>query len=51
LIDPQDDGHDCPRTVQLDRDTLGTILYDTDRKQPGGSGVFFCTTAMERLGK
>jgi hypothetical protein len=44
-------GRACPRTVQLDPQTLGTIFYDTDPKQPGGSGVFFRTTAMERLGK
>lgn len=34
-------GRACPRTVELDDKTLGTIFYDTDAKQPGGSGVFF----------
>jgi len=39
-------GRACPRTVQLDDRTLGTIYYDTDEKQPGGSGVFFRVTAL-----
>lgn len=34
-------GRACPRTVELDDRTLGTIFYDTDEKQAGGSGVFF----------
>jgi hypothetical protein len=34
-------GRACPRTVQIDDRTLGTIYYDTDANQPGGSGVFF----------
>jgi hypothetical protein len=44
-------GWACPRTVQLDGQTLGTIFYDTDAKQPGGSGVFFGTMPTARLGK
>ena len=36
-------GRACPRTVELDAQTLGTIFYDTDETQPGGSGVFFRT--------
>jgi hypothetical protein len=36
-------GRACPRTVEIDDETLGTIYYDTDEKQPGGSGVFFRT--------
>ena len=34
-------GRACPRSVLLDAQTLGTIFYDTDAKQAGGSGVFF----------
>ena len=34
-------GRACPRTVEIGSDTLGTIFYDTDAQQPGGSGVFF----------
>jgi hypothetical protein len=42
-------GRACPRTVQIDANTLGTIFYDIDAKQPGGSGVFFRTTPLSRL--
>ncbi len=42
-------GRACPRTVQMDDDTLGTVFYDTDGKQPGGSGVFFRRTPIARL--
>ncbi len=34
-------GRACPKTVQIDERTLGTIFYDTDAKQDGGNGVFF----------
>lgn len=44
-------GRACPRTVEIDKDTLGTIFYDTDTKQPGGSGVFFRTTSMPKPAK
>jgi uncharacterized protein len=43
-------GRACPRSAQLDRDTLGTVFYDTDGKQPGGSGVFFLRTPLKKLG-
>jgi hypothetical protein len=42
-------GRACPRTVQMDDRTLGTVFYDTDARQPGGSGVFFRRTPIERL--
>jgi hypothetical protein len=35
--------------VQLDRDTIGTVFYDVDAKQPGGPGVFFLRTPLARL--
>jgi hypothetical protein len=44
-------GRACPRTVELDEQTLGTIFYDTDANQPGGSGVFFRTMPKARLAK
>lgn len=44
-------GRSCPRTVELDPRNLGTIFYDTDAKQAGGSGVFFRAMPTERLGK
>jgi hypothetical protein len=42
-------GRACPRTVQLDRDTLGTVYYDIDPKQDGGAGVFFLRTPLQKL--
>jgi hypothetical protein len=44
-------GRACPRTVEIDANTLGTIFYDTDDKQPGGSGVFFRTMPTARLAR
>lgn len=44
-------GRACPRTVELDDHTLGTVFYDTDEKQPGGSGVFFRTMPSATLEK
>jgi len=43
-------GRACPRTVEIDDKTLGTIFYDTDAKQVGGSGVFFRGLPIARLG-
>jgi hypothetical protein len=42
-------GRACPRTVQLDKDTIGTVYYDDDKTQPGGSGVFFLRTPIKAL--
>ncbi|MFO0969967.1 MAG: sialidase family protein [Gemmataceae bacterium] len=42
-------GRACPKTVQINDTTLGTIFYDTDAKQAGGSAVFFKTTELKRL--
>jgi hypothetical protein len=42
-------GRACPRSVELDAQTLGTIYYDVDDKQPGGSGVFFRTMPLTKL--
>ncbi len=42
-------GRACPRTVEIDDQTLGTIFYDTDEKQSGGSGVFFRTMPTANL--
>lgn len=42
-------GRACPRTVQIDKDTLGTVFYDVDAKQDGGSGIFFLRIPMKRL--
>jgi arylsulfatase A len=42
-------GRACPRSVEIDDQTLGTIFYDIDAKQPGGSGVFFRRLPLARL--
>lgn len=42
-------GRACPRTVQLNDDTIGTAFYDTDEKQVGGSGMFFLRIPMANL--
>lgn len=39
-------GRACPRTIEIDARTLGTVFYDTDADQPGGSGVFFLRTPL-----
>jgi hypothetical protein len=44
-------GRACPRSVEIDDRTLGTIFYDIDASQPGGSGVFFRTMPMALLTK
>ncbi len=42
-------GRACPRSVEIDDKTLGTIVYDTEA--PGGPGVFFRAVPIDRLGK
>jgi hypothetical protein len=42
-------GRACPKTVELDEKTIGTVFYDVDSKQTGGSGVFFLRTPLNRL--
>lgn len=44
-------GRACPRTVQIDKETIGTVLYDTDEKQEGGAGVFFLRMKLQSLKK
>jgi hypothetical protein len=42
-------GRACPKTVQLDRETLGAVFYDVDAKQAGGPGVYFLRTPLANL--
>lgn len=42
-------GRACPKTVMLDKDTIGTVFYDVDAKQAGGPGVFFLRTPLKKL--
>ncbi|MCC7419160.1 MAG: exo-alpha-sialidase [Planctomycetaceae bacterium] len=41
------DGRGWPRTVAVDRQTLGTLFYDLNAKQPGGPGVFFVRSSRK----
>ena len=42
-------GRGWPRTVQLDKQTLGTLFYDLDSNQPGGPGLYFVRTPIAAL--
>lgn len=42
-------GRACPKTVEIDKETIGTVFYDIDAKQPGGPGVFFLRTPQKLL--
>ncbi|MEQ8790330.1 MAG: sialidase family protein [Pirellulaceae bacterium] len=44
-------GRACPRTVQLDADTIGVVFYDIDAKQEGGPGLFFLRIPLKNLAK
>jgi hypothetical protein len=43
-------GRACPRAVQVDRETVGIVFYDTDAAQPGGAGVFFLRLPLTKFG-
>ncbi len=43
-------GRACPRTVQLDADTIGVVFYDIEPKQDGGPGLFFLRIPLSKLG-
>jgi len=42
-------GRACPRTVELDADTIGVAFYDIDANQPGGPGLFFLRIPRAKL--
>lgn len=42
-------GRACPRTVELDRDSIGVVFYDVEPKQPGGPAVFFLRLPLAKL--
>ena len=44
-------GRACPRTVQLDANTIGVVFYDVDPNQPGGPGLFFLRIPLAKLGR
>lgn len=42
-------GRACPRTVELDAQTIGVVYYDVSTEQPDGPGVFFLRIPIDRL--
>jgi hypothetical protein len=42
-------GRACPRTIELDAETIGVVFYDVDPKQTGGPGLFFLRIPIRRL--
>jgi len=42
-------GRACPRTVQLDDNTIGVVFYDISKNQEGGPGLFFLRIALADL--
>lgn len=42
-------GRACPRTVQLDAETIGVVFYDVDAQQPGGPALFFLRIPLVKL--
>lgn len=48
IYDPQRRilGRGWPRTVLLDKETLGTVFFDLDPQQAGGPGLFFVRTPL-----
>lgn len=42
-------GRACPRTVQIDAETLGVVFYDLDPGQTGGPGLFFLRIPISLL--
>jgi hypothetical protein len=42
-------GRACPRTIQLDDNTIGVVFYDVDPKQADGPGLFFLRIPLARL--
>lgn len=42
-------GRACPRTVQLDAETIGVVFYDIDAKQPGGPALYFLRIPLAKL--
>ncbi len=42
-------GRACPRTVQLDADTIGVVFYDTESADAGGPTLFFLRIPLSQL--
>ena len=44
-------GRACPRTVQLDADSIGVVFYDVEPKQEGGPSLYFLRIPLENLAR
>ncbi len=42
-------GRTCPRTVQLNAETIGVVFYNVDVSQEGGPGSFFLAIPLAEL--
>lgn len=42
-------GRACPRTIELDAETIGVVFYDIDPQQAGGSGLFFLQIPLAKF--
>jgi hypothetical protein len=42
-------GRACPRTIELDNQTIGVVFYDIDHNQDGGPGLFFLQIPLAKL--
>ncbi|QDU27290.1 Sialidase [Anatilimnocola aggregata] len=42
-------GRACPRTVELNDETIGVVFYDVDAKEKEGRGLFFLTIPLAKL--
>ncbi len=42
-------GRACPRTVELNKETIGVVFYDVDAKEQEGRGLFFLRIPLAQL--
>lgn len=42
-------GRACPRTVELNKDTIGVVFYDVDAKEQEGRGLFFLQIPLSKI--
>lgn len=42
-------GRACPRTVELNKDTIGVVFYDVDAQEHDGRGLFFLQIPLAKL--
>jgi hypothetical protein len=44
-------GRACPRTVELNKETIGVVFYDVDAKEQAGRGLFFLRIPLTQLAR